>query len=107
MRSGRDPTRRNRKRGTPDFAWKDRPGVPWPFDVPSPREAVWGRAPRSGERREVNGHVVTVAVERLRDGWEHPCTASDVFAVLAQLPTTDLEGVALVVLHQPSRKQTC
>lgn len=110
MRSGRDPTRRNKKIGTRDHAWRDRTGGSRPFEVPWPR---WERRPEQQrwpvsrvEQHECHGRPITVAVERLLDGHRHLCEPSAIVGVLNELPADDVDGLGLVVLHQETRKQT-
>src|SRR3954451_10164299 len=109
MRSGRDPTRRNRKRGTPDFAWRDRgegmPSfeIPWPeWEQRSPGER-W--TPQRVEEHTVHGRTLRIVVERPLSGWVHACVPEDVVEVLGRLPAPDTEGLGLVVLLQPKRKE--
>jgi hypothetical protein len=109
MRSGRDPTRRNRKLGTPDFAWRDRgEGMP-PFEIPWPR---WEQrspgerwTPQRVEEHTVHGRTLQIVVERPLSGWVHACAPEDVVEVLGRLPAPDTEGLGLVVLLQPRRKE--
>src|SRR5215218_649584 len=109
MRNGRDPTRRNRKRGTPDFAWRDRGDRTPPFRIPWPR---WEQrspgarfTPDRVEERTVHGRRLRIVVERALDGFEHACDPEDVVEVLEQLPSSDTEGLGLVVFRQPTRKE--
>jgi hypothetical protein len=109
MRSGRDPTRRNRKRGTPDFAWRDRGEGPPPFDIPWPRWEHRGPGARfTPDRvveRTIHGRKLQIVVERPLSGFDHACDPEDVVDVLERLPSPDTEGLGLVVLRQPTRKE--
>src|SRR3954451_763459 len=102
MRNGREPTRRNRKRGTPDFAGRDRGEGPPPFAVPWPRweerspSERW--TPHQVEERTVHGRRLRIVVDRTLSGWEPSCSPDDVVEVLANLPSPDTEGLGLVVL---------
>lgn len=109
MRPGRDPTRRNKKIGTRDHAWRDRAGGSAAFSVPWPR---WERRPdaqrwsvKTVEKFDVHDRGVMVATERLLDGYQHRCSPEAIVGVLNELPRDDVDGVGLVVLHQQTRKQ--
>jgi hypothetical protein len=105
MKPGWNPTRRNRNLGTakrghgqdnrlvipcrgPDYA---------PFcEVLSGFRAV---------ARAVAGRPFTVLVEPTRPDCAHCCTVDDLFAVLGHVPAGDLDGLGLLVLRQPKRKE--
>lgn len=57
------------------------------------------------EERMIHGRKVLFAVEEPLQGFAHACTPSEIAEVLSALPPAHLEGVFLVVLHQPSRKE--
>jgi hypothetical protein len=61
--------------------------------------------PERVEQRTLRGRALLVLTEPLRAGWVHPCTSDDVVAVLERLPTADTDGIGLVVLRQPARKE--
>jgi hypothetical protein len=106
---GWTPERRNRKIGTSDWAWRDKPGNRSPFGVPWPRWEHRGPAarwvPEAIEEHEVHGRTVRVVVEEARAGSDHSCTPDDVCCVLRRLPEGDVTGLDLVVLRQPTRKE--
>jgi hypothetical protein len=109
MRNARDPRRRNRKLGTPDFAWRDRGSwapryeIPWPgWEDRAPGER-W--VPQHVKERTVHGRSLRIVVERPLQAWSHACTPDDVVDVLSRLPSADVAGIGLVVLLQPARKE--
>jgi hypothetical protein len=105
MRAGWDARRRNRNIGT---AARGR-GQDNRLVIPcrGPRyEPFWAcLTDFRAVTRAVWGKPLTVLVEPTRAGCVHPCTPDDVFALLAHVPARDREGLALVVLRQPKRKE--
>lgn len=57
------------------------------------------------ERQRVAGIDMTFIVENPLAGCLHPCTISDVAAVLELVPVSDWAGIGTVVFRQPTRKQ--
>lgn len=55
--------------------------------------------------RVVGATWVTFLVEPPREGSFHACTVDDVCRVLAHVPPAHLNGIDLIVLRQPTRKQ--
>ena len=109
VRRGFNPSRRNRKIGTPDHAWRDRAGARREFDLPWPRweERSWGTRPGgfTVQNAGAHGDEVTIVVERPRTGCVHACAPEDVWRVLGRLPAIDVSGLGLVVLRQSTRKE--
>jgi hypothetical protein len=53
----------------------------------------------------VGGRPFTILVEPTRADCIHACSVEDLFRVLGALPGPDLEGLGLLVLRQPKRKE--
>jgi hypothetical protein len=108
-RAGWRPERRNRKIGTADRAWRDQPGARTEFDLPWPDWEHRAPAERweapSIERHEVHGRELKIATEEPRVGSAHVCAGADVCRALGCLPASDVAGIGLVVLRQPTRKE--
>lgn len=108
-RTGWKPERRNRKLGTPDWAWRDKPdaqegfAVPWPTWEHRTPEERW--TPDEIEQHQVHGRTVMVVAEKPRAGSAHVCTPADVCGIMGCLPAADVAGIGLVVLRQPTRKE--
>lgn len=105
MRPGWNPTRRNRNQGTAKRGrgQENRLVVPkyWPDD-----RMFWEvlRSPIAVSRTVANSELVFL-VEPPRSGSFHACTIEDVCRVLACAPPEHLNGIDLLVLRQPTRKQ--
>lgn len=105
VRPGWNPTRRNRNLGTErqGHGRDNRLVIPkgWPDD------RVFWEVLRSPVviRREVDATSLTFLVEPPRAGSFHFCTPDDVAHVLAFAPPEDRNGIDLIVLRQPTRKQ--
>lgn len=44
-------------------------------------------------------------IEKLTEGYSHPCSTIDIMSLLEKLPNEDLKGLKFIVLHQPSCKE--
>jgi hypothetical protein len=44
-------------------------------------------------------------IEKLLEGYVHPCSISDVENLIESLPVKDMKGISFVVFHQPTRKE--
>jgi hypothetical protein len=55
--------------------------------------------------RRINNHPITFLVEETRDNCVHACTIDDITQVLRHVPLADLDGISLIVLRQPKRKE--
>jgi len=106
MRPPRDPTRRNRNLGTskqghgadnehvvPD-SWHG--GRVFYERLRSPREL----------RFEACGCERVVLVEPPREGCLYGCTVDDIVRVVSALPASDIDGLDLFVMRQPTRRQS-
>ncbi len=56
-------------------------------------------------RRVMHGRECVVLVEPVINGYTHCCTPDDVFAIVEEVPSEDLDELRLFVLRQPTRKQ--
>ena len=104
MQAGRNPIRRNRNIGTPKQGYgrdnrlvipERRYGPTFLGDVGRHRVVV----------RKIGSKDLRFLVEETRDDCVHACTVDDIAHVLAQLPGDDWEGLDLIYLRQPTRKQ--
>lgn len=102
----RDPRRRNRNIGTA----KAGHGANNRFVIPnrwSDLSTYWDRLSDFVEiEKTVSGHSITFLVEPPRTGFFHHCTIQDVLHVLGLLPPQHVEYIKLVVLRQPTVKQS-
>ena len=55
--------------------------------------------------RMIGDHDITILVEPVYSGFLHACTPDDIAQVLRLLPPQHTEGIDLVVLRQPKRKE--
>lgn len=105
MRPGSNPTRRNRNIGTA----KQGHGQDNRLTIPTSwadNRIYWEalKSPVAIPRR-IAGRSLTFLVEPTRPESFYPCTVDDVSAVLGLVPQEDLDGIELVLLRQPTRKQ--
>ncbi len=105
MRAGWNPGRRNRNIGTA----KQGHGQDNQLVIPKgwPDDRVFYEVLRSPVvvRRTVGGSELTFLVEPPRAGSFHACTVDDICRVLDFVPPEHLNGIDLIVLRQPTRKQ--
>lgn len=105
VRPGWNATRRNRNIGTAKqgHGQDNRLVIPkgWPDD-----RVFWEvlRDPVA-VHRTVGGSNLTFLVEPPRAGSFHACTVDDICYVLAFVPPEHINGIDLIVLRQPTRKQ--
>lgn len=105
MQSGRDPARRNRNIGTAKqgLGQANRMKIPsewdgkrWYFERMDDAIAI---------ERKINGHRITFLVQPTASGFLHPCTIGDLYHLLAHIPAADVDGIDLILLRQPTRKE--
>ena len=100
----RVPTRRNRNIGTAKqgHGADNRLVIPWPTS----EERVWYAmlGPHQRVRVSIAGHELLFVVEENHGGCVHACSVADITRMLENLPRTDWEGLAAIVLRQPTRK---
>lgn len=105
MRSGWNPTRRNRNTGTEKrgHGQDNRLVVPegWPHDrlffekLNNPVVIPM----------KVNGTEITFIVEPTLDGFVHACTPEDAVRFLDLVPPSHLCGIEMMIFRQPKRKE--
>jgi len=107
MNTGRSNTRRNRNIGTA----KQGHGQNNKFEIPThnyPNGVVFHFENLKNYRsvaRVVNCYPITLLVEETRNNCVHACTIDDITHVLRNVPVADLEGISLIILRQPKRKE--
>ncbi len=62
------------------------------------------RSPVAVER-DLNEEKITFLVEPTTKGFVHACTPDDVLKLLGHLPDNNVEGIELIILRQPTRKE--
>lgn len=105
MRSGYNPTRRNRNIGTA----KQGHGRDNRLTIPSichDERIWWEQLGKYREmRRSIAGRDLLFIVESTHTDFFHACTVDDVSKLLNHVPAEDWEGLDVFVLRQPTRKQ--
>src|ERR1051325_2155144 len=106
MRPGRDATRRNRNIGTAKQGY----GQDNKLVIPTrryPDRLVYYENLKNYQtaRRTLHGHLITFLVEETRLDCYHACTIDDIAYVFRFVPAADLNGIELIVLRQPKRKE--
>jgi len=101
----RDPRRRNRNIGTSKSGrGQDNKNV-----VPdrwSDLTIYWQKLDSPiTVQKQVQGSVVTFIIEPTLEGCFHSCTIEDVCGVLELVPIQHLQGIELIILRQPTRRQ--
>ncbi len=106
MRSGRNPTRRNRNIGTvkQGHGQDNRDVIPAGF--PDDRIFYEHLVNPVAVRRTIGDHNLTFLVEPTRSDCTHACTIDDVCHILQFVSQDHLDGIELVLLRQPTRKQS-
>jgi len=104
--SGWNPTRRNRNIGTAKQGRgaDNRLVIPkaWPDD-----RVFWEFLNRPiVVRRTIGENEVTFLVEATSRGCVYPCSIDDIAGVLEHVPSKHLDGLELVILRQPTKKQS-
>ncbi len=105
MRSGYNPTRRNRNIGTSAQGH----GSDNRFTIPRicQEERTWWELISAYEFAEytVFGCSVASITEKTHPGYIHACTIGDVLTILGSLPQRDVDGMNTIVFRQPTSKQ--
>lgn len=105
MKSGRNPTRRSRNIGTAKQGRGQDNKLVIPWNWQDSREFYEKLLDPRTVSREISGQPFTFLVESTRRESVHPCTVDDITCLLGHVPATDLEGLNVVVLRQPKRKE--
>jgi hypothetical protein len=105
VKSGYNPTRRNRNIGTAEQGRgrDNRLSIPWICHA----ERIWWEQIGNYQfhQRDVHGSVVSFIVEETSAGCIHACSIADVVTFLSALPAEDLSGMTTFVFRQPTKKQ--
>jgi hypothetical protein len=103
MRTGFDPTRRNRNQGTRARGH----GESNRMEIPNRGASAWWEfvGPCSVEELAIHGKSATFIVEQPHPDFRHYCSNDDVRKVLEMLPPLDLEELNTFVFRQPTQKQ--
>src|SRR4051794_40946687 len=105
MRSGWNPTRRNRNVGTKAHGHgsNNRLVIPEPWHEP---KAFYERLSSFVVvTRKVGLRDLMFFVEPTRPGWFYPCSVDDTCRVLSGCNAEDLSSFDFIVMRQPTRKQ--
>lgn len=105
MKTGFNPTRRNRNIGTA----KQGHGRNNCLVIPDIclRGRIWAEQlnPHQQIQRVIGGRHVVFIVEETNSGCTHACTVEDIRYILEHVPRADLDGLDTFVLRQSTRKQ--
>ena len=105
MPSRRNPTRRNRNIGTAKQGHGQRNKLVIPDNHQD--KIYWENlTDYRVVTRVINLHTLHIIVERTRDDACHACTVDDITSFLWHVSPADLAEVGLILLRQPTRKQT-
>lgn len=105
VKAGHNPTRRNRNIGTSKSGYGQNNRLVISI---CDREAVYhyeSLTTYTAISRSFHGRSITFLVERTRTDCYHACTVDDIAHLLQYIPPSDLEGIELIVLRQPKRKE--
>jgi hypothetical protein len=108
LRSGWNPTRRNRKIGTgaQGHGADNRHVIPESWrDILTLKSYFERLTSPVFVERQAGPRGLTFVVEPARPGCFYPCTLDDISTVLSHCPAEHLDLLDLVVLRQPTRKQ--
>ncbi|MEE8505730.1 MAG: hypothetical protein V3S40_05845 [Kiloniellales bacterium] len=105
MKSGRNPTRRSRNIGTSKQGHGQDNKLVIPESWCDSRSFYEKLSNHRVVSREIHSRDFTLIVETTRQDCVHPCTVDDIAYLLGHIPSEDMEGLSLVVLRQPKRKE--
>jgi hypothetical protein len=106
-RPGWNPLRRNKNIGTA------KSGRGRSSQLQIPHHWIGGKSVLFHERlerlvamnRTVRDRSITILVEPVQPGFIHACTPEDIIRVLTLLPAAHIDGIDLIVMRQPKRKE--
>jgi hypothetical protein len=106
MRTGFDPTHRNRNIGTKNQGRGRNNRLTIPSICHS--ERIWWEqlGHYSTEMRHVYSRELLFIIEKTRPGCIHPCSVDDVCRILAAVPPDDWNGLLAFTFRQSTRKQS-
>jgi hypothetical protein len=96
-----NPSRRNRNIGTP----KQGHGQDNELTIPESWYSSLRFYEKLNEPVFVKTGSLTICVEKTRNGSIHACTVEDLIHLLNFMPPADINGLGLIVLRQPKRKE--
>jgi hypothetical protein len=105
MKSGHDATRRNRNIGTSRSGHGQDNRLVISICDPDAVYHYESLTSYTATSRDLHGRPITFIVERTRPDSYHACTVDDIAHLLEYVAPTDLEGIDLIVLRQPKRKE--
>lgn len=103
----RNPSRRSRNIGTAKqgHGQNNRLSIPTFWSHPDCPIFVENLRDYRTETREIESKTLTFVTERPRLSCAHACSIDDILRVLRCVPPLDLEGLELIILRQPKRKE--
>ena len=105
MRAGRRPERRSRKIGTAASGHGRDNRMVVPERYHDGLRFYERLGSHTAIEEHLHGHPVTLLAERARTGCTFGCSPRDVLHLLSNLPASDVAGLRLIVMRQPTRKQ--
>lgn len=106
MRSGWNPTRRNRHVGTKAHGHGQNNRLTIPESRHELRRYYEKLSAYTAARRMVGEHELTFFVEPTRPDWFYPCTPDDICVLLSRCDPAAVSTFDAIVMRQPTRKQT-
>jgi len=103
MFSHRNPVKRNRNIGTKKAGYKRQSD----FGIPDQNYQPFYENIKveSRCRRTINGKDYNFVTEKLKSGYTYTCSVDEICEVLSHCPVGDLDGLSLIILRQPKRKE--
>lgn len=105
MRPPRNPARRNRNIGTAKQGHGSNNKLVIPASLADSRVYTERLTNPREYAFEVHGQLRVALIEAPSPGFVYGCTPDDVIRLLAFLPASDIDGLALLIFRQPTRKQ--
>lgn len=103
MFSHRNPVKRNRNIGTKKAGCKRQSEFRLPDQNYQPfYENI---KIQSCCRRTINGKDYHFVIEKLKSGYTYTCSVDEICEVLSHCPAGDLDGLSLIILRQPKKKE--
>jgi hypothetical protein len=96
-----NPTRRNKNIGTS----KQGHGQFNKMSIPVSWHSSYRFYEKLTEPILVKSGTIPICIERTRKSAVHACTVEDILHLISLLPMSDLQGLGLIVLRQPKRKE--
>ena len=105
MKPGWNPIRRNRNIGTSKQGYGKNNWLVIPERWSDDR-VFWERLHHPVVvKKEIGDLPITFLVEPTHPGFTHCCTLDDIIHILQKVPQHHLQGIELIILRQPTRKQ--